>query len=150
MNQVYWIAVENLGVPKRNGRIYTKEVIEEALKDPLVKERLDTHTLFVEDIRKRKKNEDGLYDCNDLMTVDISSIIGSVQEVKVEDNKVFCKIEFYEDLFKDDVKSISCRLAGYGDVDTDGKVSNYSLEKIIAGDVEEEKEYYAKSKDALK
>lgn len=144
MNQVHWIAIEDLGVPNRNGRIYTEEVIEEALKDPLVKERLDTHTLFVEDIRKRKKNKDGLYDCNDLMTVDISSIIGSVQEIKVENNKLMCKIEFYEDLFKDEVKSISSRIAGYGDllVDLDGyeKVSNYSLEKIIAVDAEDEKE----------
>lgn len=144
MSKSYWIAVEDLGVPNRNGRIYTKEVIEEALKDPLVKEKLDTHTLFVEDIRKRKKNNDGLYDCNDLMMVDISSIIGSVQEIKVEDNKLLCKIEFYEDLFKDEVKSISSRIAGYGDllVDLDGyeKVSNYSLEKIIVDDAEDGKE----------
>ena len=147
MNQSYWIAVEDLGVPNRNGRIYSKEVIEEALKDPLVKEKLDTHTLFVEDIRDRRKNEDGLYDCNDLMEVNVSNIIGSVHAINIEDDKLICKIEFYEDLFKDDVKSISCRLAGYGDVDTDGKVSNYTLEKIIAGDAKEEEEYYNKKEN---
>lgn len=112
----------------KNDHIYTKECIERALSDSFTKERLETNSFFgyiLEDITE------------DLQTGGFGDIpVGKISHVLKkywwEDNTLWGEFESLDTpkgkLLQEFVLNDDCMaLSGYGDLEEDGTISDYTL-----------------------
>jgi len=124
--------VEVLDQPNRNGRIYSKELIENCvLNDKIVQEQLNSHSMF------------GMFNPSwDEYMVDMSKVSHCVTNLYIEDGKLKADIDILDtpqgnivnEMLNNNVSIIST-LNGRGDLraEPDGKyleVENYSFDYI--------------------
>jgi hypothetical protein len=117
------IKIIELNKPNSKQRIYTSDLIEKSIiDDPIVKEMLDTKSLFIEDCRYSEDSSD---------SINVSNIIGVVNKLYIRDNFLFADVEALDtDLGKESTEISHIYLNGQGDLDANGVVSNYRFLKF--------------------
>lgn len=116
----YTITVLEFDKPTRAGYIYSKDCIEAAISDPIVKEQLDMHMLFSTD----NFNEE----------TDMLKVNGAIEELYIEDNKLVAKVAVLNTpcgriakAAADAGMSLDLALRGRGNIKADGAVSDVTL-----------------------
>lgn len=117
------IKIMELNKPNINKRIYTSDLIKKSIiDDPVVKEMLDTKSLFIEDCRYSEDSSD---------SINVSKVIGVVNKLYIRDNSLFADVEALDtDLRKESTEISHIYLNGQGDLDANGVVYNYTFSKF--------------------
>lgn len=117
------IKIMELNKPNINKRIYTSDLIKKSIiDDPIVKEMLDTKSLFIEDCRYSEDSGDN---------INISNVIGVVNKLYIRDNSLFADVETLDtDLRKESTEISHISLNGQGDFDANDVVYSYKFSKF--------------------
>ncbi len=117
------IKIIELNKPNSKKRIYTSDLIEKSIiDDPIVKEMLDTKSLFIEDCRYSEDSGDN---------INISNVIGAVNKLYIRDNFLFADVEVLDiNLRKESIEISRIYLNGQGELDANGVVYNYTFLKF--------------------
>ena len=117
------VKIVDLDTPNKNGRIYTKQTMEEA-------------------IEKAKLPMIGLLGMPEGSSVQLTRASHAVEQLYIKDGAVFAKVsvlktpagQVVEQLLNED--KVAFRLAGVGNVADDGTVTNFSITTVSAVDPE--------------
>mgnify|MGYP003341855078 CR=1 FL=1 len=80
---IFTSEIVRCNVPNKNGHVYTKECIEKALENPVIKEQIETGCFF----------GGFMEDCREDLSIDISKISHVCKELWWEDNTLYGKFE---------------------------------------------------------
>jgi hypothetical protein len=110
--------VETLGSPNRNGRTYTKEVMQRVIDS--------------------NYNKLGLFGMPTSTIISLEKVSHKIDNLRIVDRDLLCDVTILETPMGKILSSLSSnvdvqyRLVGAGDVDENGVVSNYTMNYISA------------------
>ena len=117
------VEILKLNKPTKTGRIYTTDCIKKALKNPVLKEKLENGVLF------------GFIASDDIH--DISNCSHVVSSLEIENDKLIAAIDILETpkgrILAEALNAGNVRFSAYGRGDVENNmVTNYELESVIA------------------
>jgi len=104
------IALQNLGSPNKNGRIYSEDLIKEAI---LNCDYLKNKRLFI--TRNAPQS----------VEVDLADVVGVIDDLYIKDNNLIADVSFIVE--DKNLEYYDIRPNGIGNVDENGVVSNYEF-----------------------